>query len=122
MQQQSNTSLLLGIGIVSLGVLLLFEMLNMVQGSTIYEMLWPVMVFATGLGMASSKSTRFFGYVVLWVGFLLLLRQLNVFGSGYGEGLLAFLFALTGLGVVMVLGDRVTIKSSGNLQDKNPKH
>ncbi len=107
MKQQQSTSLLLGLGIIAVGVILLLELLGIVRGSVAFDLLWPVTIFATGLGLIGSKSTRMFGFVVVWVGFLLLLRQLNVFGSDASQTVLALLFALTGLSVVLILGDKV---------------
>ena len=93
-----------------MGLIVLLELLNVVRDNTIYQLLWPAMVFFTGLGLASTPGTRFFGLIVLWMGFLLLLRQLHVFDSNTGEGLLAVLLAITGLGVLMGIGDKASHK------------
>lgn len=102
----NKSFIFLGGAIVVLGFLVLLELLNVVRDNFIYELLWPFMVFLTGLGLSSSKETRFYGLVVLQIGFLLLLRQLHVFDSDVGEGLLAFLLAIIGLSILMGVGDK----------------
>lgn len=95
---------------MALGLIVLLELLNIVKDNSLYEMLWPAMIFLTGLILAGNPTSRFFGGIVIWVGFLLLLRQLHVFDSNTGEGLLAVLLAITGLGIIIGLGDKASHK------------
>lgn len=103
--EKNRSYLVIGAGIMLLGLFILAELLGIVRDNTVYELLWPLMIFATGLGLVSSNSGRVYGYLILWVGFLLFLRQLNVFDSDAGKTILVLILCLTGLGAVMKLGD-----------------
>ena len=106
--KQNNTSLILGFGIIALGLLLLLELLNIVRDNTIYDILWPVTVSIVGMVMVSTKTMRGYGYVIFWIGFLLILRQLHVFDSDAGKTVLVIILTLTGLGLITILGDKLT--------------
>jgi len=106
--KQNKPSMILGFGIIALGLLLLLELLNVVHDSDIYDILWPATVSLVGMVMVSTKTMRAYGYVIFWIGFLLVLRQINVFSSDAGKTILVLVMTLTGLGLVAVLGDKLT--------------
>lgn len=112
MKNVNKSYLVIGVAVVILGMLVLANLLDVVRGNDIYELLWPIMIFATGLGVVSSPGAKGLGFIILWVGFLLLLRQMNVFDSEAGQTILVLVLALTGLGILTQVGDRIAPKDS----------
>lgn len=114
MDSQKLTPRIIGAGIIVLGLMLLAELLNIVRDNTVYDIIWPFAVFLTGMSMLGTKAMRMYGYLILWLGFLLLLRQLHVFDSDAGKTILIFVLAATGLGALTLLGDMGISKKSSS--------
>ncbi len=112
MKNMNKGYLVIGVAVVVLGMLVLANLLDVVRGNDIYELLWPIMIFATGLGLVSSPGAKGLGYIILWIGFLLLLRQMHIFDSDAGKTILVLILALTGLGILTQAGDRIAPKDS----------